>query len=102
MPSSELSDAEVLLQVRALAKAGRLRWTEHAQKRMAERGISKDEVKACLTCGHFGEPPTIPNRFGDIEFKFRMDATVDGERVAVAASLVPETRVVVITVIDLN
>lgn len=100
MPSVGLTNAEVLEQVRRLVREGRIRWTRHIEEQLAERRLAKDQVKECLLTGYFEEEPTIPNRPGDIEYSFRMRAKVDGEQMAVAASLIPETRVVAITVFD--
>ena len=99
MPHS-LTDAEVLEQVRRLVGNGRIRWTKHVQERMEQRGISKDDVKQCLRTGFFDERPTVPNRPGEIEYSFRMAANVEGRHLRVAASLLPETRVIAITVFD--
>jgi len=100
MSQRGLTDAEVLEQVRRLVGEGRIRWTRHIEERMAERHIAKDEVKECLQIGLFEERPTVPNRTGEIEYVFRMRAKVDGEQLRVAASLIPEKRVVAITVFD--
>jgi hypothetical protein len=100
MPPRGLTNAEVLEQVRRLVKEGRIRWTHHIQLQLEARGLAKDQVKECLSIGYFEEEPTVPNRFGDIEYSFRMKAKVDGLQMRVAASLVPETRVVAITVFD--
>ena len=100
MPLDALTDAEVAEQVRQLAKASRVVWTTHAEQRLAQRGIEKSEVKECLRRGTFLERPFIPNRFGDVEYKFTMGATVDAEDIAVTASLVPDKKIVVITVFD--
>lgn len=100
MSRPTLSDQEVERQVRQLARQGRNRWTTHAEEKMAQRGISKDQVKQCLTAGYFEERPTISNRPGDIEYKFRMAAIVDGEPIRVVASLNPSSAVVVITLFE--
>jgi hypothetical protein len=98
--SESLTDAQVLEQVRHLVKQGRIRWTAHIEERLAQRKFEKGQVKECLLRGYFEEPPTIPNRGGDIEYVFRMAAMVDGEQIRVAASLIPFRRVVAITVFD--
>src|SRR5438309_32487 len=100
MPHTGLTDAEVLEQVRRLVSQGRIRWTVHIEQQMAKRGIAKDQVKQCLMTGYFEERPAVPNRPGEIEYAFRMAAKVDGEQVRVAASLIPNKRVVAITVFD--
>lgn len=79
---------------------GRITWTRHIEESLAKRGLAKDQVKECLRIGNFEESPVIPNRSGDIEYKFLMRAKIDGEQIRVAASLIPETRVVAITVFD--
>jgi hypothetical protein len=101
MPKNQgLTDGEVLGQVRDLVRNGCLKWTLHSEERMAERGYDHEQVKECLLKGNFTERPVIPNRPGPIEYSFRMSAVVDGSSMHVGASLVPETRVVVITVMD--
>lgn len=101
MSSAPLSDQDVLTQVRDLVGQGRVSWTWHALERMAERCIDKSDVKECLSNGIFAERPHVPNRGGDVEYAFRMQAVVDGEGLAVVASLVPSTRVVVISTFTL-
>ena len=102
MSTSGLTDDEVLRDVRLLVGRPSVAWSRHAEQRMAERGISKVEVKRCLQLGHFDERPTLSNRPGPIEYSFRMVFRVDGETIAVAGSLVPSTRVVVITAFHLT
>lgn len=99
-PFTPLSDNDVATQVAALTKGNLIKWTDHAEQRMKERGIDKSQVKECLMKGSFGERPHIPNRFGDVEYKFRMEAVIDSEPIAVVAVLKPEDKVLVITVID--
>lgn len=72
----------------------------HVSQRMVERSLSKADIKDCLKQGYFTERPTIANKPGDLQYRFRMEATVDGVRIAVGAALIPSTRVVVITVFD--
>ncbi|MBK6999128.1 MAG: DUF4258 domain-containing protein [Rhodoferax sp.] len=98
MSNKPLSDAQVATEVRHLVSANRIGWTRHAEERMALRGIDKGQVKECLKKGVFTESPTIPNRSGDIEYTFRIEAIVDHETLIVAASLIPAKKVVVITV----
>lgn len=100
MAFSTLNNNEVLAQVQLLARSGHIKWTTHVQERMVERGFSKGQVKQCLTTGFFTEQPTIPNAFGDIQYKFNMSSTVDGEFITVVASLYPNSNVLIITVID--
>ena len=100
MAQPGLTNAEVLEQVRRLVGQRRVTWTRHLEEMLAERGLAKDQVIDCLRIGYFEEDPVIPNRAGDIEYKFRMRATVDGEQISVVASLIPQTRVVAITVFD--
>lgn len=97
-----LTDSQVLNEMRALVCRGKIKWTVHAEERMAERGYDRGQVKQCLLSGHFIERPVIPNRAGDIQYKFTMQANVDSEAIHVVASLEPEKNVVVITVIDLT
>jgi len=94
------NDTEVLAEVKMHVVAGRIRWRHHALEQMADRGFEKSQVTECLKRGHFTERPTVPNRGGEIEFSFRMEARVDGELIAVAGSLVPERFVKVITVFE--
>ena len=100
MAQRGLTNAEVLEQVRRLVGQGRITWTRHFEGMLAKRGLAKDQVRDCLRIGYFEEEPTNPNRAGDIEYKFQMRATVDGEQISVVASLIPETRVVAITAFD--
>ena len=99
MPNKQLSDRQVAEEVRALVKANRIQWSRHAEQRMAERGIDKGMVKECLKKGQFAERPTNPNRAGAPQYAFRMETSIDQVDLAVAAALVPSTKVVVITVI---
>jgi hypothetical protein len=98
--SQSLTDAQVLEQVRRLVGKDRVRWTRHIQEQMEKRGLSKDQVKQCLRGGFFEEAPTVPNRPGEIEYAFRMAAVIDGQQIRVAASLLPDSHVVAITVFD--
>lgn len=100
MPSPHLSDQEVRDELRRLVRQGKIAWTDHAGARLAERGFERGQVRECLLAGYFREAPTIPIRSGPIGYKFTMEATVEGERIAVAACLYPQQNVVVITVID--
>lgn len=100
MSAQLLTDNEVLAQVRGLATRNKVGWTYHALERMAQRGFDKSQVKECLMRGAFTENPTNPNKSGDIEYAFRISANVDGDPISVAASLCPDSKVVVITVID--
>ena len=100
MPPHGLTNAQVREQVRELVAQGYIRWTKHILEQLEERGLAKDQVKQCLMTGFFEEHPTIPNRRGGIEYSFRMSATVDGDPIRVAASLIPDERVVAITVFD--
>ncbi len=102
MPYVPLSDGEVLEGVRTLVSQGRISWKYHAKLRMAERGYEPGEIRQCLLSGHFVEGPVIPNRAGDVQYEFKMRATVDSVAIDVVASLVPESKVVVISVIDPN
>lgn len=94
-----LTDNQVLDETRILVRKNKVGWTIHAEERMAERGYERGQVKQCLLSGHFIEQPTIPNKGGDIQYKFKLHASVDGEDIDVVASLFPKTKVVVITVI---
>lgn len=100
MPFEPLTDNDVLEGVRELTAAGSIRWTDHAEDQMADRGVDKGQIKACLRKGFFTERPTIANRPGPVQYVFRMEASVDGVRIAVAAGLVPDKKVVVITVFE--
>lgn len=95
-----LTDLDVLHGVRALTAKGKIRWTDHVEQQMADRGFDKLQIKSCLAKGRFTEQPTIANRPGPIQYAFRMEATVEGQSIGVAASLIPEEKVVVITVFD--
>ncbi|OMG54686.1 hypothetical protein BJN45_05600 [Azonexus hydrophilus] len=97
-----LSDFEVLQDVRALVRRNRIRFTVHAEERMAERGFDRSQVRDCLSSGFFVERPSLPNRNGVVEYKFNMQAVIDGDTMQVVASLRPDENVVVITVIDSN
>lgn len=100
MPQQRLTDGEVLAGVRELVGMGKVKWTPHSRERMAQRKYDSDQIKDCLRTGYFTERPSIPNRPGPIEYKFTMRASIDGDFIEVAAALLPETRVLVITVID--
>jgi len=92
-----LTDDEVLRRVRLLVGGGgRIIWTHHAEERLAQRGYGKSQVKECLLKGTFMETPHQPNRFGTIEYKFRMHATISGEPIEVVASLNPNSNSVII------
>lgn len=97
-----LSDSAVLEGVRALVRKNRIRYKVHAEERMAERGFDKGQIKDCLCSGFFAERPFIPNGNGPIEYKFKMQAVIDGEKIQVVACLRPDENVLVITVIDPN
>ena len=102
MPNEGLTNNQVLEGMRALVRQGKISWKKHAEKRMAERGYERGQVKQCLLSGHFVEPPVIPNKGGEIQYEFKIHANVDGMAIDVVASLVPETKVVVISVINPN
>jgi hypothetical protein len=102
MSQKTLSNIQILEEVRALVRQNRIRWRGHAETRMMERGYERGQVRECLLSGRFVESPIIPNKGGDIQYEFKIGASVDGVAIEVVASLVPETRVVVITVIDPN
>jgi hypothetical protein len=93
-----LTDAEVRAQVRALVISGNVEWTDHAEMRMAKRGIDKGQAKQCLRSGYFVERPHFPARRGPLQYEFSMRANVDGRAIEVPASLIPDRQVVVITV----
>lgn len=97
-----LSDAQVASELKTLTAANRIAWTRHSEERMASRGFDKSQVKECLKNGIFTERPTNPNQSTEIEYKFRVEAVVDGDLIAVAASLIPSKRVIVITVFAVN
>lgn len=40
-----------LSEIQALCLAGKVVWTEHVEKRMAQRGISRSDVKCCIASG---------------------------------------------------
>lgn len=102
MSREGLTDTQVLDETRMLVGQGQIRWSAHAEQRMAERGYERGQIKECLLSGYFIEPPTVPNMGGNLQYKFRIHGNIDGEAIEVVASLVPENRVVVITVIDPN
>lgn len=97
-----LTNDQVLHGMRILVRQGKIKWTVHAEERMAERGYERGQVKQCLLSGSFIEPPHIPNRAGDVQYVFKMHANIDSEAIDVVASWVPEKKVVVISVIDPN
>lgn len=102
MPQELLTDNQVLNEVRVLVRKNKVVWTTHAEQRMAERGYERGQVKDCLLSGCFFERPYHPNRVGDLQYQFALDGNVDGEPIRVVASLIPEKKVVVISVIDPN
>lgn len=95
----QLRDDEVLRDVRELVSQRRIRYKVHAETRMEERGYDKSQVAECLAKGWFSERPHISNRPGPIEYKFCIEANVDGDVMRVAAALRPSDSVIVITVI---
>lgn len=99
MPHELLTDGQVLQRVRDFVSKGRIKWSLHAEKKMAERGYGKDQVKKCLLGGQFTENPHQPNRAGPIEYKFTMAATIEGRGIEVVASLNPDSKVLIITAI---
>lgn len=102
MPQEQLTDHQVLTEIRVLVQQSKIGWTKHAEERMAERGFEKGQIKKCLSSGTFIERPVLPNRSGELEYKFTLSGNVDGEIINVAACLIPEKKVVVITVFDPN
>lgn len=102
MPQEQLTDNQVLNEVLALVKEGKVAWTQHVQERMAERGYERGQIKQCLSTGYFIEKPYIPNIGGELQYKFMLEGKVDGEAINVVASLIPDKKVVVITVINPN
>ena len=99
MPYELLTDSEVLTAVQTFARQSKIGWSTHAQERMAERGFDRGQIKQCLSLGYFIERPHIPNRGGELEYKFTLEGNVDGECINVVASLIPEKKILVITVI---
>ncbi len=97
-----LTDNEVRDEMQALVRNGKVRWREHAEERMVKHGYDKDQIKRCLLSGYFVERPVIANRTGASQYKFTLRAKVDGETIEVAASLTPKSKVLVITVINVN
>ena len=93
-----LTDNDVLRGVGELAAQGKIRWTVHVEEKMVSRGYDRGQIKKCLARGYFTERPTIANTLGPTQYKFRIEATIDGEKIAVVASLIPDEKVVVITV----
>ena len=91
-----------MAQSRELLRQGKVRWTRHVETRMAERGFQKDEVRDCILSGRFVEPPFVPNKSGEFQYEFKVGALIEGRDIEVVVSLVPERRVIVITVIDPN
>lgn len=100
MSFAELSDDQVLQGTRELVRLNKIRWKSHAEIRMAQRGFDRGQVRKCLLVGGYIERPIIPNKAGDIQYEFKIGATVDGMPIHVVASYYPDTKVVVITVID--
>jgi len=95
-----LSDNEVLSGVRDLVGRSRIRYKDHAEDRMIERGYTRHDVQQCLMRGRFTERPFLANRSGPLQYKFTVRAMVDGRSIDVAAALYPDQNVLVITVID--
>lgn len=100
MPFEHLSDNDVLAGVRALVAKGKIVWTNHVEDQMADRGFDRTQIKSCLSNGNFAELPTIANKPGPTQYVFRMQSIIDGQSIAVAASLIPDAKVVVITVFE--
>jgi hypothetical protein len=102
MPSKTLNDIEVLKQLKRFVSSNKLIWSEHVQIRMAERGFDKEQVKQCLKSGYFIEKPTVSNSFGDVNYKFKITAKIDGVQMDVVASLYPDKNIVLITIFGVN
>ena len=100
MPQEYLTDNQVLDEMRVLVRRGKIRWTLHVEERMAERGFAREQITECLLLGFFIERPIDPNTGNELQYKFRIRGNIDGVVLEVVASLVPESRVVVITVFD--
>lgn len=98
MSFTALTDNDVLLGVRDVVAKGKIVWTHHVEDQMVARGFDKAQIKSCLKSGRFTERPTISNKSGPVAYVFRMESIVDGQLLAVAASLVPGEKVIVITV----
>lgn len=95
-----LSDNEVLSGVRDLVGRSRVKYKDHAEDRMVERGYTREDVHQCLMRGRFTERPCLANKSGPIQYKFTVRAFIEGRRIDVAAALFPDQNVLVITVID--
>jgi hypothetical protein len=103
MPPDGLTDDEIAQQVRQIVSSGgHVQWRPHALENMQFRKISNDEVRECLTGGYYSQQPVIPNRSGPIEYEFAMQKIVDGRLIKVVAALVPETKVKVITAMEID
>jgi len=92
VPLAKAADLAVR-QIRKLAAAGEVTFTNHAEARMKERGISPTQVYDVLARGIVHEPAAL-----DVHgnWKVTMRRRTAGEEVFVAAALVE--NVVVITV----
>ena len=79
-----LNDANFSDRLRDAVKQGRWIISEHAIKRMRERRITPQQVKACLLSGTIAEPAAL-TVYGD--WKATLERRVAGERIRVAVAL---------------
>lgn len=101
--SEELKKSEVLQQVKELVDEGKLRWAGHAEERLVERNITRQEVaQGLLNSRDFHEPPYTETRNGRTVYKFTILAQTDTIRIGVVASLDPQTKVVVVSTWDVK
>lgn len=99
MSYKPLTESEVLADVRRMAASNKLVWSAHAEDRLCERGLDREQIKACLLKGNFVNKPYVPNKPGEIQYEFKMKAKIDSEQISVVASLRPEKNLIIITVI---
>ena len=100
MSQDGLTDGEILKQVRDLVAKGKVVWTGHSEQRIAQYGLAREQITDCLLRGIYEDNPVVPNRTGPLQYSFRMRCRMEGVVIRVAASLYPDSHVVVITVID--
>jgi hypothetical protein len=90
---------EAIARIAAAATAGNILYTEHAQQRMVERGISRLMVSSCLKNGRSSRPCYYNDEYGTYEC--RLEHYMAGMTFEVVASISEsDPHTIIITVID--
>jgi FAD synthase len=92
-----LSAAKAQQRVRELAaNSGNLVWTEHVERRMAERGIDSDAVLRILRTGDVEDEPRETEKAGD--WKIKVVRKMNSGRVAGVVTVIAQnSRLVLVT-----